>query len=283
MLAKVFSCAVIGLDGVVVEVEVDTGRGLPSFVIVGLPDAAVQESRERVQAAVKNAGFYFPAQRVTVNLAPASIRKEGPAYDLPIAVGALIAAGQLAPESVEGSLIVGELSLDGSVRHVRGVLPMAALARQEGYKRIFAPAIDAPEAALVPDVEVIPINGLSHLVNHLSGAEPIASVVVKPDLAGDGVFVPTDFREVKGQEHVKRALEVAAAGGHNVIMTGPPGAGKTLLARALPSILPHMSIDEALDVTRVYSVADQLSAGLPLIRHRPFRAPHHTISHAVVS
>lgn len=280
MLAKVFSCAVIGLDGVVVEVEVDTGRGLPSFVIVGLPDAAVQESRERVQAAVKNAGFYFPAQRVTVNLAPASIRKEGPAYDLPIAVGALITAGQLLPETVEGSLIVGELSLDGSVRHVRGVLSMAALARVEGYHTIFVPEPDAREAALVPDVKVIPIANLTQLVNHLSGAEPITPAIVQPDLSGNGFFVPTDFREIKGQEHVKRALEIAAAGGHNVIMTGPPGAGKTLLARALPSIMPHMTIDEALDVTRVYSVADQLPSNMPLIQHRPFRAPHHTISHA---
>ncbi len=281
MLAKVFSCAVIGLDGVVVEVEVDTGLGLPSFVIVGLPDAAVQESRERVQAAVKNAGFYFPNKRVTVNLAPAAIRKEGPAYDLPIAVGALIAAGQLLPETVEGTLIVGELSLDGSVRHVRGVLPMAALARQEGYRRIFVPADDAREAALVPDVEVIPVSSLNTLVNHLSGAVPIPPTILSADDSTAGrLDHVNDFREVKGQEHVKRALEIAAAGNHNVLMIGPPGAGKTLLARAMPSILPSLSIDEALDVTRVYSVADQLPDDLPLLRRRPFRAPHHTISHA---
>ncbi len=280
MLAKVFSCAVIGLDGVVVEVEVDTGRGLPSFVIVGLPDAAVQESRERVQAAVKNAGFYFPNQRVTVNLAPAAIRKEGPAYDLPIAVGALIAAGQLPPEAVEGALIVGELSLDGAVRHVRGVLSMAALARQQGFKRIFVPTDDAREAALVPDVDVIPVEGLGALVHHLSGVTPIAPAALSiPD---DGALPPgiNDFRDVKGQEHVKRALEIAAAGNHNVLMVGPPGAGKTLLARAMPSIMPALSLDEALDVTRVYSVADQLPGDLTLVRHRPFRAPHHTISHA---
>ena len=280
MLAKVFSCAVIGLDGVVVEVEVDTGRGLPTFVIVGLPDAAVQESRERVQAAVKNAGFYFPSQRVTVNLAPASIRKEGPAYDLPIAVGVLIAGGQLQPEVVEGTLIVGELSLDGSVRHVRGVLPMAALARDQKFKRILVPVEDAREAALVPDVEVIPIKTLNELVNHLNGAVKITPTVVAIDEAKDQLDGVTDFRDVKGQEHVKRALEVAAAGNHNVIMVGSPGAGKTLLARAMPSVLPSLSVDEALDVTRVYSIADQLPDELPLVRRRPFRAPHHTISHA---
>lgn len=281
MLAKVFSCAVIGLDGVVVEVEVDTGRGLPSFVIVGLPDAAVQESRERVQAAVKNAGFYFPAQRVTVNLAPAAIRKEGPSYDLPIAVGVLIAAGQLLPEVVEGILIVGELSLDGRVRHVRGVLPMAALARQEGYKRVIVPVEDAHEAALVPDVDVIPVGDLNALVNHLNGAVPIqaATLNIDPSTAAPPSHL-NDFRDIKGQEHIKRALEIAAAGNHNCLMSGPPGAGKTLMARAMPSILPLLSIDEALDVTRVYSVADQIPDDQPLLRHRPFRAPHHTISHA---
>ena len=280
MLAKVYSCAVIGLEGAVVEVEVDTANGLPSFVVVGLPDAAVQESRERVQAAIRNAGFYFPQKRLTVNLAPAALRKEGPAYDLPIALGVLTAMGQIPAEAFDGILVVGELSLDGSVRHVRGVLPMTALARAKGYRTVFVPEADAPEAALVPDVDVIPVANLSQIVNHLSGAEPIAPVTVTPDLGGEGLFVPNDFREVKGQEHVKRALEVAASGGHNVIMTGPPGAGKTLLARALPSILPRLTIDEALDVTRVYSVADQLPAGTPLIQHRPFRAPHHTISHA---
>lgn len=280
MLAKVYSCAVIGLEGAVVEVEVDTANGLPSFVVVGLPDAAVQESRERVQAAIRNAGFYFPQKRLTVNLAPAALRKEGPAYDLPIALGVLTAMGQIPVEAFDGILVVGELSLDGSVRHVRGVLSMTALARAEGYRTVFVPEADAPEAALVPDVDVIPVANLAQLVNHLSGVEPIAPVTVTPDLGGEDIFVPNDFREVKGQEHVKRALEVAASGGHNVIMTGPPGAGKTLLARALPSILPRLTIDEALDVTRVYSVADQLPAGTPLIQHRPFRAPHHTISHA---
>jgi magnesium chelatase family protein len=279
VLAKVHSCAVVGLEGAIVEVEVDTSRGLPSFTIVGLPDTAVQESRERVQAAIKNAGLQFPRGRVTVNLAPAAIRKEGPAYDLPIALGALAASGQLKPEWLEGALVVGELSLDGSVRHVRGVLPMAALARGQGFRRLFVPKEDGAEAALLPDLEVIPVPTLTELVNHLSGIVPVAAYD-RRDLPPAAAPLVTDFREVRGQEHVKRALEVAAAGGHNVLMLGPPGAGKTLLARALPSILPAMSVDEALDVTRIYSVADLLPSDTPLIQMRPFRSPHHTISHA---
>jgi magnesium chelatase family protein len=279
MLANVKSCAVIGLEGVVVDVEVDTGPGLPAMVIVGLPDTAVQESRERVQSAVKNAGLFYPRKRVTVNLAPASVRKEGPAYDLPIALGVLVASEQIPAEALASSLVIGELSLDGSVRHVRGVLPMAAVARQEGYRRVFVPETDAAEAALIPGLEVIPVASLAALHAHLTGLLPIPP---HPTLTVEEVDVSvlTDFREIKGQEHVKRALEVAAAGGHNVIMTGPPGSGKTLLARAVPAILPHMSIDEALDVTRIYSVADQLPADVPLVRTRPFRSPHHTISHA---
>ena len=279
MLARVFSCAVIGLDGVIVEVEVDTSQGLPSIVIVGLPDAAVQESRERVYSAIKNSGLLYPRQRVTVNLAPASVRKEGPAYDLPIALGVLIAAEQIHPNEMEGTLVLGELSLDGSVRHVRGVLPMAAVAAQQGFRRVFVPEVDAAEAALIPNIEVIPVSSLRTITAFLKGRLVIPP---HPPIHPEEVPIPvqTDFQEIKGQEHVKRALEVAAAGGHNVLMVGPPGSGKTLLARAVPSILPRLTLEEALDVTRIYSICDMLPADVPLIRSRPFRAPHHTISHA---
>jgi magnesium chelatase family protein len=280
MLATVNACAVIGLEGVVVRVEVDTGRGLPGITIVGLPDAAVQESRERVQSAIKNSGLFFPRKRITVNLAPAAVRKEGPAYDLPIALGILIATEQLSPHVVEDALVVGELSLDGSVRHVRGVLPMAALARQEGFERIFVPEMDAAEAALIPDVEVIPAPNLAELHAHLDGGVQLSPTLDSSPKDAHLEPGPTDFQEIKGQEQVKRALEVAAAGNHNILMIGPPGAGKTLLARAVPGILPSMNIDEALDVTRIYSILDLLPPDTPLIRRRPFRAPHHTISHA---
>ncbi len=279
MLSRIFSCAVIGLEGVIVEVEVDTGPGLPGMIIVGLPDAAVQESRERVQSAIKNAGLIYPRKRVTVNLAPASVRKEGPAYDLPIALGVLVASEQIPPEALESSLVIGELSLDGSVRHVRGVLPMAAVAREQAFTRVFVPQPDSAEAALIPNLEVIPVGSLVELFSHLNGDQRIQPAP-STDPEKLAVQVATDFSEIKGQEHVKRALEVAAAGGHNCLMVGPPGSGKTLLARALPAVLPQMTIDEALDVTRIYSIADQLPPDVPLIRARPFRAPHHTISHA---
>ncbi|HIQ02103.1 MAG TPA: ATP-binding protein [Anaerolineales bacterium] len=281
MLAKVTSCALLGLEGILVQVEVDTSNGLPSLTIVGLPDAAVKESSERVRAAIKNSGLLFPRKRLTVNLAPADIRKAGPAYDLPIAVGILLASEQAWPQAMEEALFVGELSLDGSVRHIPGVLPVAALARQEGLRRLFVPAADAPEAALVEGLEVVPVEDLGQLAAHLQGLREIPPYSPEHNPASlPPPAYAADFAEIKGQEHVKRALEVAAAGGHNALLTGPPGAGKTLLARSVPSILPAMSLEEALEVTKVYSVAGLLPPDTPLIRHRPFRAPHHTISHA---
>ncbi|UCC78188.1 MAG: ATP-binding protein, partial [Anaerolineales bacterium] len=280
MLAKVTSFAVIGLEGAPIDVEVDISRGLTSFIIVGLPDTAVQESRERVRAAIKNSGCQFPNQRLTVNLAPADLRKEGPAYDLPIAVGILAASGQIWPD-LESSVFVGELSLDGGVRHTNGVLPMISGAQAQGFERAYVPAQDAPEASLVPGIEIVPVSNLAELVGHLQHLNPILPYA--EDLDSDLLDQPrygTDFRDVKGQEHVKRALEVAAAGSHCVLMGGPPGAGKTLMARALPSVLPKLTIEEALEITKIYSVSGLLPADKPLITERPFRSPHHTISHA---
>ena len=279
MLAKVFSCGLNGLDGVIVSVEVDIGFGLPGMAIVGLPDASVQESRERVHFAIKNAGLYYPRRRFTVNLGPATVRKEGASYDLPIAVGVLVATEQLDQSYLDDCLILGELSLEGTVRHVRGVLPMAASARQAGYRTLYVPAMDAAEAAIIPDLTVIPVTTLGELFAHVTGR---IQITPHPPVTLENleVEVMTDFSEIKGQEHAKRALEVAAAGSHHMLMSGPPGGGKTLLARALPAILPHLTTDEALDVTRIYSVADQLPPDMPLIRTRPFRSPHHTISHA---
>jgi magnesium chelatase family protein len=279
VLAKVFSCAVVGLDGVLVEVEVDVGSGQPGVVVVGLPDAAVQESRERVRAAIRNSGGKVPHGKITVNLAPADIKKAGPTYDLPIALGILIASHQV-PNGLDDALIVGELSLDGVVRHTPGIISMVSLAAQKGMRRAFVPADDAPEAALIEGVDILPIRTLADLVNHLNGDVPIVPFQ-SADAPEDVVTVTRiDFSEIRGQEHVKRALEIAAAGSHNVLMTGPPGSGKTMLARALPSILPPMTIDEALDVTKIYSVRGLLPPDTPLLRERPFRSPHHGTSSA---
>jgi magnesium chelatase family protein len=279
VLAKVYSCAVVGLEGMPVEVEVDISQGLPSFLIVGLPDAAVQESKERVRAAVKNSGANFPMKRLTVNLAPADLRKAGPAYDLPIAVGLLMASEQV-QGCVEGALFIGELGLDGALRHTDGVLPMVSIAKRHGIDTVYVPFEDAPEAGLVEGATVIPVRTLADLAAHLTGERPLPPYLAEAPADGAEAVYPVDFQEIKGQEHVKRGLEVAAAGAHNLLMCGPPGAGKTLMARAVPSILPPMALHEALEVTKIYSVSGLLPPETPLIRLRPFCAPHHTISQA---
>jgi magnesium chelatase family protein len=280
MLAKVRSGAIVGLDGAIVEVEVDISPGLPSFTIVGLPDAAVQEAKERVRAAIRNSGGTFPMKRIVVNLAPADLKKAGPSYDLPIAVGILISSEQV-DSDVSHTMFLGELSLDGGLRHTNGVLPMVALAQEEKIPNIIVPDADAREASLIEGINIIPMVSLSQLVSYLRGEIPAPEH--RPDEIADHTPPPstiTDMADIKGQEHVKRALEVAAAGGHNVIMCGPPGSGKTLLSRSLPSILPPMTTDEALEVTKIYSVSGLLPPDTPMVRQRPFRSPHYTISNA---
>lgn len=281
MLSKVRTCAIVGLDGAIVEVEVDISRGLPFFAIVGLPDAAVQEARERVRGAIRNSGCDFPGTRIAVNLAPADLKKEGPAYDLPIALGILLASRQIVGD-LSGTLLLGELSLDGSLRHTHGILPMVAAGVQHGLKNVIVPSADAKEAALVQGALVLGADSLAQIVAHFRGEGAIA-LTAPIDLATLAIDAPrdaTDFAHIKGQEHAKRALEIAGAGSHNVLMSGPPGSGKTLMARALPGILPRLAPEEALDVTKIYSVSGLLPNGTPLVLQRPFRSPHFTVSSA---
>lgn len=277
-LVKTFGCAVFGIEATIVTIEVNIDNGI-NFHIVGLPDSAIKESQQRIDAALKNNGYRIPGKKITINLAPADVRKEGSAYDLPIAIAMLAASEQLASDFLESSIIMGELALDGALRPVRGALLMAVRARDSGYARIIVPSENAEEAAVVEGVEVFAMNHMVEVLDFLRGDNVAQPVVSAPKLLeSSGMSEEFDFADVCGQENIKRALEIAAAGGHNILMIGPPGAGKTMLARRLPGILPPMTINEALETTKIHSVAGKTGKSKGLITIRPFRAPHHTIS-----
>lgn len=281
MLSQVISGALLGIDGYVVEVQVDLARGLPYFATVGLPEGAVRESKDRVKAALKNCGYTFPRERITVNLAPADVKKTGAGFDLPMAVGLLAAQGLLEPDRLPRYLLAGELSLDGRLRPVRGALSLAMAAQQAGLTGIILPEENAPEAAVVQEIEVLPAAHLPAIIEFLNGDGELSPMSVDLTAIFDAKDTTgLDLNDVRGQEHVKRALEVAAAGGHNLIMIGPPGSGKTMLAQRLPSILPPLTFEEALGTTRIYSAVGLVPEGQALVTTRPFRAPHHTISDA---
>ena len=280
MLSKVLSSAVMGIDAYVVEVEVDIARGLPSFSTVGLPEGAVRESKDRVKAAIKNSGYHFPSDRITVNLAPANIKKEGTAFDLPMALGILSATGLIEKDAYSDHIFLGELALDGMIRPVRGVLSMAIAARDLGLKGIFLPAENASEASVVDGISIFPVKTLSQVISALKGDVKVSPVPAEINHLFELPVFQVDFMDVRGQEHAKRALEIAAAGSHNVIMVGPPGSGKTMLAKRIPTILPPLRFEESLETSKIYSIMGLMPNGAGLITARPFQSPHHTISDA---
>lgn len=284
MYSRLLSASVYGIDAFIVEIETHLDNQMPAFLIVGLPDSAVKESRERVTAAIKNSGYVFPGKKITINLAPADIRKEGSAFDLPIALGILSAISIIPEAALDSTLALGELSLEGSLRPIHGALSITLKAKDDGYKRILVPSVNAEEAGLVEGIDVLPINDLKEAVDYLSGdvqIKPISVDIAALFREGFSSYMP-DLSDVKGQENVKRALEVAAAGGHNILMIGPPGSGKTMLAKRFPSILPPLTLEESLETTKIHSVAGLLASDQALVTVRPFRAPHHTISDAAL-
>jgi magnesium chelatase family protein len=278
MYSKIISCGVLGIDGYIVEIETDISNGLPAFDIVGLGDTAIREARERVRAAVKNSGYDFPLRKITMNMAPANIKKEGSSFDLAIALGIMASTGNINLSAVKNSMFIGELSLDGEVKPVKGVLPMAICAYQNGIRYLFLPEANAREASVVKELHVIPVKDLRETAAIINGEAEIKCFEAFESEVRPAYSDTVDFADVKGQENVKRALEVAASGGHNCLMLGTPGCGKTMLARRLPTILPSMTFEEALEVTKIHSIAGILPPGVSLVSTRPFRCPHHSIS-----